>query len=43
MTKKTLYPYKEARLTPCMINIMIIGIIIFTIIMFIIMQVPSLA
>lgn len=43
MTKKSLYKYKEARLTPCMINIIIVGSIIFTIIMMIIMQVPSLA
>lgn len=41
--QKSLYPYREASMTPLMWIIMIIGIIIFNIMIFLIMQVPSLA
>lgn len=40
---KTLKPYREARLTPLMKLVMVVGIILMTIICFVVMQVPSLA
>lgn len=43
MKQKSLYPQREAQMSPLMWTTMIIGIIIFTIIMFVVMQVPSLA
>ncbi len=45
MAKKpvSLYPYREATLTPLMKTIMIVGSVIFTIAMFILMNIPSFA
>lgn len=43
MKQKSLHPQREAQMSPLMWTTMIIGIIIFTIIIFWIMQVPSLA
>lgn len=43
MVKKSLEPYKEAQMSPLMKTIMIVGTVVFTIICFIVMQVPSLA
>lgn len=43
MTKKSLYPYKEATITPAMWIVGGIMVIIMTIALFIIMSVPSLA
>ena len=43
MAQRSLKPYREAQLTPCMKTVLIVGAIVFTIICFIVMQVPSLA
>ena len=43
MAKRSLRPYREARMSPLMVTIMVIGIILMTIFCFVIMQVPSLA
>lgn len=43
MAKRTLEPYREASLTPLMKWSIIVGGVLFTIIMMIVMQVPSLA
>lgn len=40
---KTLKPYREAVLSPIMAKMIAIGSVLFAIIMFIVMQVPSLA
>lgn len=40
---KSLHPYREAKLTNCMITVGTILVIIMTIIIFIVMSVPSLA
>ena len=43
MAQRQLKPYREAQLTPCMKTVLVVGAIAFTIICFIVMQVPSLA
>lgn len=43
MVKRSLEPYKEATLTPLMVRALIVGSVLFTIICFLVMQVPSLA
>ena len=43
MTKRSLYPYREARITSAMWIVGTIMVIIMTIVSFLVMQVPSLA
>ena len=38
-----LEPYREATMTPFMKTIMIVGIVVFTILIFVMMNIPSLA
>jgi len=39
----SLHPYREATLSPLMKTIMIVGSVVFTIIMFMLVNIPSLA